>query len=38
MMGIVLAGDRFTDRLEQQALLDFLVKVEKHHAWPTWSM
>ncbi|KAI0909728.1 hypothetical protein F4823DRAFT_593558 [Ustulina deusta] len=38
MMGIVLAGDRFTDRLEQQALLDFLVKVEKHHAWPTWSI
>ncbi|KAF2963088.1 hypothetical protein GQX73_g10484 [Xylaria multiplex] len=36
--GIVLAGDRFTDRREQQTLFDFLVKVEKSHAWPTWSM
>ncbi|KAI0537152.1 hypothetical protein GGR58DRAFT_472842 [Xylaria digitata] len=36
--GIVLAGDRFTDRREQQTLFDFLVKVEKNHAWPTWSI
>ncbi|KAI0424285.1 hypothetical protein F5Y09DRAFT_324826 [Xylaria sp. FL1042] len=38
IMGIVLAGDRFTDLREQQALLDFLVKVEKNRAWPTWSI
>ncbi|KAH8166886.1 hypothetical protein CIB48_g1335 [Xylaria polymorpha] len=38
VMGIVLAGDRFTDRREQQALFDFLVEVEKSHAWPTWSI
>ncbi|KAI0439879.1 hypothetical protein F4803DRAFT_23059 [Xylaria telfairii] len=38
IMGIVLAGDRFTDRREQQALFDFLVEVEKSHAWPTWSI
>ncbi|KAI0474609.1 hypothetical protein F4859DRAFT_74251 [Xylaria cf. heliscus] len=36
IMGIMLAGDRFTNRREQQALLDFLVKVEENHAWPTW--
>ncbi|KAI0858974.1 hypothetical protein F4860DRAFT_285887 [Xylaria cubensis] len=35
IMGIVLAGDRFTNRREQQALFDFLVKVQKNHAWPT---
>ncbi|KAI0415294.1 hypothetical protein F5X98DRAFT_388941 [Xylaria grammica] len=38
IMGIMLAGDRFTDRREQQALFDFLVKVEKSHAWPTWAI
>ncbi|KAI1735526.1 hypothetical protein F4680DRAFT_434915 [Xylaria scruposa] len=38
IMGIVLAGDRFTNRREQQALFDFLVKVEKNHAWPTRFM
>ncbi|GAP92509.2 putative arca-like protein [Rosellinia necatrix] len=38
IMGIVLAGDRFTDRQEQQALFGFLVKVEKNHAWPTRSI
>ncbi|KIN05899.1 hypothetical protein OIDMADRAFT_113285 [Oidiodendron maius Zn] len=34
-MGIALCGDRFTDRIDQEALLDVLVKTEKDHARPT---
>lgn len=34
-MGIALCGDRFTDRVEQEAILGVLVKTEKEHAWPT---
>ena len=28
-------GDRFTDRIDQEALLDVLVKTERDHARPT---
>lgn len=28
-------GDRFTDRLEQEALLDILIKTEEIHALST---
>ena len=38
VLAIALAGDRFTDHLEQEALLDILVKTEKRYAWSTWSM
>jgi hypothetical protein len=31
-------GDRFTDRIDQEALLDVLVKTEKDHARPTASI
>ena len=30
-----IGGDRFTDRIDQEALLDVLVKTEKDHARPT---
>jgi hypothetical protein len=30
-----MAGDRFTERAEQEALLDIILKTEKVHAWPT---
>ncbi|KAJ5183152.1 hypothetical protein N7492_000768 [Penicillium capsulatum] len=32
---IGMCGDRFTDRLEQEALLGVLVKLEDEHAYPT---
>ncbi|KAI0102101.1 hypothetical protein GGR51DRAFT_295616 [Nemania sp. FL0031] len=35
---IMLAGDRFTDREEQQALLAFLAKLEHGVVWPTRSL
>ncbi|KAI1363632.1 hypothetical protein F5Y08DRAFT_308983 [Xylaria arbuscula] len=38
ILGIVLAGDRFTDRRQQEALLNFLIKTEESSAWPTWSI
>lgn len=34
-MAVALAGERFTDRAEQEALMDILVKCENDHAWPT---
>ncbi|OCK75378.1 hypothetical protein K432DRAFT_429464 [Lepidopterella palustris CBS 459.81] len=34
-MAIAMAGDRFTERREQEALLRLLLKTEKEHAWPT---
>ncbi|KAE9573948.1 hypothetical protein CGMCC3_g9951 [Colletotrichum fructicola] len=34
---IMLCGDLFTDRVEQQALLDLLIKTEIDLAWPTAS-
>lgn len=32
---IASAGDRFTSRKEQEALLEILVKTEQVHAWPS---
>jgi hypothetical protein len=34
-VAIGMCGDRFTDRVEQEALLALLVKLEDEHAWPT---
>ncbi|KAK0119490.1 hypothetical protein ONS95_010938 [Cadophora gregata] len=34
-MGIALCGDRFRDRLEQEALLELLIETQKDHARPT---
>ncbi|KAH8204607.1 hypothetical protein TruAng_001236 [Truncatella angustata] len=34
-ISIVMAGDRFTDRLEQEVLYNLLVKIETQAAWPT---
>lgn len=36
-VAIRMSGDRFTNRLQQAALLDLLVKLEDKHAWPTHS-
>ncbi|RDW73068.1 hypothetical protein BP6252_06975 [Coleophoma cylindrospora] len=37
-MGISLCGDRFTDRIDQEALLDILARTEKDHARPTAAL
>ncbi|CZT11165.1 uncharacterized protein RCO7_09899 [Rhynchosporium graminicola] len=34
-MGIAMCGDRFDDRLEQEALLQLLIETENDHARPT---
>lgn len=34
-MGVTMAGDKFTDKREQEALLEVLDVCEKKHAWPT---
>ncbi|KAI9820798.1 MAG: hypothetical protein M1827_005169 [Pycnora praestabilis] len=34
-MGIAMCGHFFTDRQEQQALVDLLIKTENNHGWPT---
>ncbi|KAK3623883.1 hypothetical protein LTR56_021339 [Elasticomyces elasticus] len=34
-MGVTMAGDKFADRREQEALLDVLERCDKVHAWPT---
>jgi hypothetical protein len=34
-MGVTMCGDRFGDRVEQEALLNVLIATEIHHAWPT---
>jgi hypothetical protein len=36
-VAIGMCGDRFTDRLEQEALLEVLVILEDEHAYPTTS-
>lgn len=36
-VAIGMCGDRFTDRIEQEALLGLLVKLEDEHAYPTTS-
>jgi hypothetical protein len=32
---VVLGGDRFTDRLEQELMFDLLTKVNENCGWPT---
>lgn len=32
-----MSGDRFTDRLQQEALLELLAELEDEHAWRTRS-
>jgi hypothetical protein len=34
-MGIAICGDRFEDKVDQDALLDILVRTERDHARPT---
>lgn len=34
-MAIVIAGDKFTDSKEQQAVLDILTTCDRKHAWDT---
>ena len=34
-MGVTMAGDKFTDRSEQEALLEVLRLCDEQHAWPT---
>lgn len=34
-MGVTMCGDRFSNRAEQEALLNVLVVTEEDHAWPT---
>ncbi|KAJ5092551.1 hypothetical protein NUU61_007421 [Penicillium alfredii] len=34
-MGVSMCGDRITDGLEQEAMLDILIKTEETHALPT---
>lgn len=32
---IATGGERFTESMEQDALLDILVQTERENAWPT---
>lgn len=34
-MAVVMCGERFTDRAEQEALLGILEVTERGNAWPT---
>ncbi|KAK6396062.1 hypothetical protein LTR65_010172 [Meristemomyces frigidus] len=34
-MGVTMAGDKFTGRREQEALLEVLTMCDRQHAWPT---
>lgn len=34
-MGVTMCGDPFTDRMDQEALLNILLITEKEHKWPT---
>ena len=34
-MGVTMAGDKFFERHEQEALMDVLNFCDKEHAWPT---
>ncbi|KAK7407886.1 hypothetical protein QQX98_009945 [Neonectria punicea] len=36
-LAITMAGDRFTDPQEQEALYNILVKIDTQYAWPTGS-
>lgn len=37
-LAITMCGDRFMDPIEQQALLDVLIKTDQDNAWPTAAM
>lgn len=37
-LAITMCGDRFTDPVEQQALLDVLIETDRDNAWPTAAM
>ena len=34
-MGVTMAGDKFFERHEQEALMNVLNYCDKEHAWPT---
>jgi hypothetical protein len=36
-MAITMAGDRFTERGEQEILYGLLIKTDRELAWPTHS-
>lgn len=37
-MAIVIAGDKFTQRREQEAVLNILVTCDRKHAWMTGTV
>lgn len=37
-MAIVIAGDKFTERKEQEAVLDILITCDRVHAWGTLTV
>ncbi|KAL2013704.1 hypothetical protein VTN00DRAFT_1229 [Thermoascus crustaceus] len=37
-LAITMCGDRFTDLVEQQALLNVLIETDRDNAWPTAAM
>ena len=37
-MAIVIAGDKFVDRREQDAVVDILLACDRKHAWETGKM
>lgn len=37
-IAVTMCGDRFTDPVEQQALLDVLIETQQNYAWPTGAM
>lgn len=36
-MGVTACGDRFTERRDQEALLEVLMLTQNTHSWPTAS-
>ncbi|KXT13645.1 hypothetical protein AC579_4985 [Pseudocercospora musae] len=34
-MTVTMAGDKFSERFEQEALIDVLEERDRMHAWPT---
>jgi hypothetical protein len=37
-MAIVIAGDKFVDRREQDAVVEILLACDRKHAWETGKM
>jgi len=37
-MALVIAGDKFTDRREQEAVMELLKTCDSMHAWQTETM